>query len=135
MKTFQLGLITLSAIILVSCGSGSSSPTNPTPTPTAPTPAPTPPATSISATVSIPIGASSLGSRAYVPTPVTIAPGGTVRWTNDDTIAHTTTSNSAVWNSGNVSPGDHFDVTFTTAGTFPYHCTIHPGMVGTVTVQ
>ena len=135
MKTFQLGLITLSAIILVSCGSGSSTPTNPTPTPTAPTPAPTPPATSISATVSIPIGASSLGSRAYVPTPVTIAPGGTVRWTNDDTISHTSTSNSAVWNSGNVVPGAHFDVTFPTAGTFAYHCTIHPGMVGTVVVQ
>jgi plastocyanin len=85
--------------------------------------------------VSIPIGASSLGSRAYVPTPVTIAPGGTVRWTNDDTISHTSTSNSAVWSSGNVVPGGHFDVTFPTAGTFAYHCTIHPGMIGTVVVQ
>ena len=132
MKTLQLGLITLSTIILVSCGGGSSAPTTPTPTPT---PAPTPPATSISATVSIPVGAASLGSRAYVANPVTIAPGGTVRWTNDDTIAHTTTSNSAVWNSGNVSPGAHFDVTFPAAGTFPYHCAIHPGMIGTVVVQ
>ena len=133
MKTLQLGFITLSTVILVSCGGGSSAPTTPTPTPTAPTP--TPPATSISATVSIPVGAASLGSRAYVASPVTIAPGGTVRWTNDDTIAHTTTSNSAVWNSGNVSPGGHFDVTFPAAGTFPYHCTIHPGMIGTVVVQ
>src|SRR6478735_2408276 len=76
-KTLQLGFITLSTVILVSCGGGSSAPTTPTPTPTAPTP--TPPATSISATVSIPVGAASLGSRAYVASPVTIAPGGTVR--------------------------------------------------------
>ena len=134
MKTLQLGLITLSTIILVSGGGGSSTPTTPTtPTPT-PT-APTPPPTSISATVSIPVGAALLGTRAYVANPVTIAPGGTVRWTNDDTVAHTSTSNSAVWNSGNVNPGGHFDVTFPTAGTFPYHCAIHPGMVGTVVVQ
>jgi plastocyanin len=130
-KTLQLGLITLSTIILVSCGGGYSAPMTPTPTPTTATP----PATSISATVSIPVGAASLGSGAYVASPVTIAPGGTVRWTNDDTIAHTTTSNTAVWNSGNVSPGAHFDVTFPTAGTFAYHCAIHSGMTGTVIVQ
>ena len=132
MKTLQLGLITLSTIILAACGGGSSAPTTPTPAPAAPAPAP---ATSISATVSIPAGAATLGARAYVPSPVTIAPGGTVRWSNDDTIAHTTTSNNAVWNSGNVGPGSHFDVTFPTAGTFPYHCAIHPGMIGTVVVQ
>jgi len=130
-KTWHLGLITLSTFILVSCGGSSSSPTTPTPTPTTPTA----PATSISATVSIPVGATSLGAGAYVPSPVTIAPGGTVRWTNDDTITHTTTSNTSVWSSGNVSPGGHFDMTFPTAGTFPYHCAIHPGMVGTVVVQ
>jgi plastocyanin len=132
-KTLQLGLIALSTMMLVSCGGGSSTPTTPSPTPT--TPAPTPPATSISATVSIPTGASSVGSGAYVPSPVMIAPGGTVRWTNDDTIAHTTTSNSSAWSSGNVGPGGHFDATFPTAGTFPYHCAIHPGMTGTVVVQ
>ena len=84
MKTWHLGLITLSTFILVSCGGSSSSPTTPTPTPTTPTA----PATSISATVSIPVGATSLGAAAYVPSPVTIAPGGTVRWTNDDPITH-----------------------------------------------
>ena len=34
-----------------------------------------------------------------------------------------------------IAPGASFSKTFTSAGSFPYHCTIHPGMVGTVTVQ
>jgi len=68
-KTWHLGLITLSTFILVSCGGSSSSPTTPTPTPTTPTA----PATSVSATVSIPVGATSLGAGAYVPSPVITA--------------------------------------------------------------
>jgi plastocyanin len=31
-------------------------------------------------------------------------------------------------------PGGVWQVKFTTAGTYPYHCTVHPGMVGTVIV-
>jgi plastocyanin len=61
--------------------------------------------------------------------------GTTVVWQNNDTIAHTSTSNAAGWNSGTIGPGQSFQFTFTSAGTFPYHCTIHPNMVGTVTVQ
>lgn len=38
-------------------------------------------------------------------------------------------------NSGNIaSGGGQFQHTFANAGSFPYHCTIHPGMTGTVTV-
>jgi copper binding plastocyanin/azurin family protein len=39
------------------------------------------------------------------------------------------------WNSGSIAPGGTFPRTFSSAGTFQYHCTIHPGMVGTVNVQ
>jgi plastocyanin len=39
------------------------------------------------------------------------------------------------WSSGTVAPGGQFSFAFQTAGTFPYHCTIHPGMVGTVVVR
>ena len=61
--------------------------------------------------------------------------GTTVTWMNTDTIAHTSTSNAEGWNSGNVAPGGQFSFAFQTAGTFPYRCTIHPGMVGTVVVR
>jgi plastocyanin len=39
------------------------------------------------------------------------------------------------WSSGNIAPGSHFTTTFNTAGTFTYHCSLHPNMVGTVKVQ
>lgn len=86
--------------------------------------------------VSMPSGASSRGTSAYAPNPVTIASGTTVTWTNNDTIAHTSTSDTAgVFNSGVIAAGGSFSFTFQTRGTVTYHCTIHPGMMGTVVVQ
>jgi plastocyanin len=58
-----------------------------------------------------------------------------VTWTNTDSIAHDVTSDTGVWNSTSMAPGTQFTFTFQTKGTFPYHCAVHPGMVGTVNVQ
>jgi plastocyanin len=87
--------------------------------------------------VSIPVGARTLGTGSYVPNPVTVSAGGTVTWTNNDTIAHTSTSTNALatFDSGSIPAGGKFSFTFQNKGTFSYQCTIHPGMVGTVTVQ
>lgn len=85
--------------------------------------------------MSIVQGSISLTTTAYAPNPVTVAPGGTVTWTNDDSIAHTSTGDGAAWNSGSIAPGAKFSRAFPSAGTFTYHCAFHPGMVGTVTVQ
>ena len=73
----------------------------------------------------------------FLPPVVTVVRGQAVTWTNKDVIAHTTTSDSAgKWNSGPLAPGQTFTFTFTTAGTFTYHCTIHGlPMAGTVVVQ
>jgi hypothetical protein len=76
----------------------------------------------------------SIVNFAFVPEDVTINVGDTVMWTNNDPFAHTTTSDSGVWDSGSLSSGATFSFTFTTAGSFPYHCTIHPTMIGTITV-
>jgi plastocyanin len=70
-----------------------------------------------------------------MPDALEVAVGSTVTWTNTDVEAHTSTSDVAGWDSGVVAPGGAFSVAFQTAGTFPYHCAIHPGMVGTVTVR
>jgi plastocyanin len=96
-----------------------------------PMPAPSGPATA----VSIPQGASTLTTTAYSPNPVTVAVGTTVRWSNNDSVTHTSTADGGAWNSGNVNGGSSFDFKFNSAGTFTYHCTIHPNMVGTVIVQ
>jgi plastocyanin len=108
------------ALVGTGCGGNSSSPSNPTPSGTP---------------VSIVSGSSTLTTTAYNPNPVTIQRGGTVTWVNNDNTAHTSTSDTNVWNSATIAPGGSFSMTFANAGSFPYHCTIHPGMVGTVTVQ
>jgi len=70
-----------------------------------------------------------------MPDDLNVAVGTTVTWTNTDSVAHTSTSDEAGWNSGSIGPGRQFSVAFQNAGTFSYHCTIHPGMVGTVVVR
>ena len=72
----------------------------------------------------------------YSPKVVTVARGTTVMWMNVDTIAHTSTSTTGLWDSGPVAPGASFSRPFNDVGTFPYFCTIH-GMIqsGTVNVQ
>jgi plastocyanin len=72
----------------------------------------------------------------YSPKVVTVAHGTTVMWMNVDTIAHTSTSTTGLWDSGPVAPGASFSRQFNDVGTFPYFCTIH-GMIqsGTVNVQ
>jgi plastocyanin len=69
--------------------------------------------------------------------PTTINVGDTVVWNfASATATHTTTSDTGVWDSGNVNPGGSYSHTFTQAGSFPYHCNVHPTqMKGTVIVQ
>ena len=83
-------------------------------------------------------------SSAFNPVTRTVAVGTLVTWVNKDGFAHTATSSSApagaaTFSSGNVAGGGQFQVTFATAGTYQYYCTIHgspgAGMHGTVVVQ
>jgi plastocyanin len=59
----------------------------------------------------------------------------TVVWTNNDSSPHTVTANDGTFNSGNLAPGQSYTFTFTTPGTYTYHCTYHPWMYATVTVK
>ena len=86
-------------------------------------------------TVAIVSGASTRTTNAYSPNPIAVAAGATVTWTNNDNVTHTSTSDTNVWNSGSIAPQGSFSRMFPSAGTFSYHCSIHPGMVATVTVQ
>ena len=127
MRKFRL-MLTIGALAAASaCANGYSA--------AAPSPTPAPAPSGGGTPVSIPAGAESLGNRAFAPDQVEIAVGGTVTWTNTDTVSHTTTSDQGVWDSGTVRAGGQFSSTYSTAGTFPYHCAIHPGMVGTITVR
>lgn len=71
----------------------------------------------------------------FVPQTVAVTNGTTVTWTNGDTVAHTVTSVTGVFDSGPISPGATWSYTFNQTGSFEYSCTIHPSIPhGTVTV-
>jgi len=126
------GWVLAAVVSLFAAGCGSSSSPSPSPSPT-PTPTPTPPAAG--SPVSITAGAISKTDTAYSPNPISVRVGESVTWTNNDTIAHTSTADGGAWNSGTIAAGASFTQTFSSAGSFPYHCSFHPGMIGTVTVQ
>jgi plastocyanin len=73
---------------------------------------------------------------AFAPAAMTVKVGTTVTWTNQDSDAHTVTSDGSggPLNSKAMNTGDTFSFTFTKAGTYKYLCTIHPFMTATVTV-
>jgi hypothetical protein len=70
----------------------------------------------------------------FNPGSLTVAAGDTVRWTNQDAIAHTSTSDNGLWNSGPLAQSESFMRAFTAPGTYPYHCILHPFMTGTINV-
>jgi plastocyanin len=78
---------------------------------------------------------------AFSPGTVTVKVGDTVKWTNNDTVIHTVTAEGGAFDSGVFNPvatgppPTSFSRTFTSAGTFPYRCNVHPAMTGTVVVQ
>ncbi len=68
---------------------------------------------------------------------ITIAPGDSVKWTNDGPSPHSSTSDTGsaqAWDSGVLSVGGTYTVLFSNAGSFSYHCSVHPFMTGTVIV-
>jgi plastocyanin len=76
----------------------------------------------------------------FSPMRIQVVLGTTVTWTNQDTVSHNVTfapvvmTSSNNWESGLLSPGQSFSYTFTSQGTFQYHCQEDPGMVGVVIV-
>jgi plastocyanin len=71
---------------------------------------------------------------AMSPNPITVAPGSTVTWTNLDGVAHVVTADDGSWGSGTLEQGGSYSHVFTSPGSHPYHCAIHPFMKGTVVV-
>jgi len=113
--------------VAAACGGSSSTPTNPNPG---------------GQTTAPPAGtvAVSIQDFSFTPASITIKAGTTVRWTNMGPSTHTSVADAGAWNSGPISApgggggygggggsaGGTFDFTFMTAGTYGYHCSIHP---------
>ena len=74
-------------------------------------------------------------NTAFNPSSKTIMAGTTITWTNKDATSHDVTSLTGAFTSLTMDQGATFSFTFTTAGTYNYSCTFHPGMTGTIIVQ
>lgn len=127
--TSRFAILTL-VLASVACGSSPSGSNNQSPPP--------PPGGSVTTVM---IGDNSFGSGN-----LSITAGTAVKWENGGLNAHTATSSSGAWDSGTLTAsymaggytytGGSYQRTFSTPGTYPYHCTYHSavGMQGTITV-
>jgi plastocyanin len=77
----------------------------------------------------------------FTPKEMKVKVGTTVTWMNAGTTAHSATAIDKSFNTRNLQPGETKSVTFSTPGTFVYHCVFHgnpddkSGMIGTVIVE
>jgi len=81
------------------------------------------------------MGAFGMTTTAYSPNPANVAVGTTVTWMNNDSVTHDARADGGAFATPLISPGGSASVKLTTAGSFVYHCSIHPGMVATIVVQ
>ena len=124
--------LTVAGILAIAACAGGSTPASSTPTSVAPSAAASvaPSAAASAATGS----AVSIANFSFQPATITVAVGTTVTWTNNDSTGHTVTADDGSFKSGTLAPGATFSQTFTAAGTFAYHCSIHSSMKATVIV-
>jgi plastocyanin len=124
----SLLVLMLGALGLVACGGSSS------------------PATSAAPPASVGRAGANLGAATVMisattqlifdPAMQTAHVGDVIEWTNTGSVMHTITFDSEPSLSDpSLEPGGVWEVKFTTAGTYRYHCTIHTGMVGTIVVS
>lgn len=72
----------------------------------------------------------------FSPASETAKVGQVIEWSNTGTVQHTVTFDEAsCLTDSSIVPGATWQIKFTKPGTYPYHCTIHPGMDGTLTVS
>jgi len=77
----------------------------------------------------------------YIPSSLNVQPNHVVLWNNKDSVAHTVSSGtpdigvSAIFDSEIIPGGEKFSYKFENQGIFDYFCTLHPWMVGTISVS
>jgi plastocyanin len=80
-------------------------------------------------------GVVKIGNFTFSPATLTVAPGTTVTWTNEDDIPHTIVAKNKVFRSKTLDTDDKFTFTFAAPGEYDYFCSLHPHMVGKIVVK
>ena len=139
MRVFVATMMVALSLGAWGCGStdsGGYPGTTPTPTPTpapvpTPAPTPTPDPTPPSGVVTINVVGVN-GAQSFAPNPATLPAGQMVVWHNIDSIVHRVVLNDGSLDTGNLAPGASSQPMSINTGSGPYHCSIHPSMVGTI---
>jgi plastocyanin len=76
-----------------------------------------------------------IDSTLYQPQTITVAAGDSIVWTNKDPFPHTITSKTGGFDSKQIDAGKSWTFTARKKGSFPYVCTFHPTMTGTLKVR
>ena len=72
---------------------------------------------------------------AFTPAALTVTVGTTVTWKNEDDSPHRIGDKDGTFKSAALDTDDTFSHTFAAPGEYPYICTIHPYMAGTIIVK
>lgn len=81
-------------------------------------------------------GSLTISDFKFTPAALTVRPGERVTVANHDSTAHTATADTGEsFDTGNIDPGSSATVTLSKAGSYSYHCSIHPFMHGTLVVR
>jgi plastocyanin len=70
----------------------------------------------------------------FTPETLTVTRGERITWVNKDPFPHTVTANDKAFDSGNLDAGMSWSYIAQSAGTYPYGCSLHPTMKGTLIV-
>jgi plastocyanin len=117
-RLFRAAVLAAPVVGVFACGSGyNASPTGPN--------NPPPPGAIVIDIVGI------NGSRSFFPNPSTVPAGERVVWHNVDSTTHRVVLDDGRVDAGTIAPGA-YSAAMTLTAPGPYHCTIHPSMVGTI---
>ena len=123
MRMPAIGMLLASFVAVSACGSNGTNGLGATPT------APTVPPPQVTVDV-----AEINGPYSFYPSPAMVQSDQTVVWRNFDTVTHHVVFDKGSIDTGTLAPGTLSQPMAIGAGTWTYHCSIHPTMVGSVTI-
>jgi plastocyanin len=142
MRHRSLVTVAVSAVFLLAACSGGGATTPPTSAPSAAasveaSAAASAPAAGAACEVSSAAGdvGVTIADFAFSPADITATTGQTITFTNNDSAPHTATLDDDSCGTPNIAEGGSNGLVFSTAGTYPFHCAVHPDMKGTITVS
>jgi len=92
-------------------------------------------AIALGAAAPVPTAVVKIGNFTFSPQVLTVAPGTTVTWDNEDDTPHTVVANDKSFRSKAMDTDERYSMTFAKPGTYDYFCSLHPHMTAKIVVK